>query len=385
MATYDVLVIGGGIVGLSTLYHLTRRGAGRVGLVERFRVGHARGSSHGAARITRSTYEDEVWVRLVRFARREEWPRLETDAGTRLVHPAQGCFFGPAGETLDAYLRAVSVAGDDVERLDPAEGRHRFPLFRFPDAAAVLHDKSAGLVAAADTLEALVRVCAEHAEILEDTRVLAVEPGPSSVVVRTSRGDLEAGRVVLAAGPWTTELVPALRARLSVARQTVCYFSLDAPEAAQRLPAFPVWAHLGDERGNASVDFYGLPRFGAPGVKAAHHGTCGAGDDPNDEDPALLDSAVQRVRDFLDEQLAVPVRALEHAEHCLYTNTATEDFVLDRHPDDERIVVGAGFSGHGFKFGPLVGRILAELCLDGATTVPPFESARSRFRCHPGD
>src|SRR5512145_2160322 len=137
---FGALVVGGGISGLATAWQLARRGVPRVALVERFRLHHDRGSSHGDGRITRTTYSDERYVRLVQVAHAEEWPRLEQDSGTRLLHPTPGAFFGPPEGDLDRWARAVEAAGaPGVERISPEDARRRFPTFAFPDSHAVLH------------------------------------------------------------------------------------------------------------------------------------------------------------------------------------------------------------------------------------------------------
>jgi glycine/D-amino acid oxidase-like deaminating enzyme len=148
-------------------------------------------------------------------------------------------------------------------------------------------------------------------------------------------------------------------------RQTVGYF--DVPGAAD----FPVWAWRG-----VGDFYYGLPSFQRPGIKAANHRVSGTPDDP---DVTAGEGDVADVRAFLAAQLSVPVGPTLATERCFYTNTETEDFVLAHHPGSEAVVVGAGMSGHGFKFGPLTGRILAELALDGRTSVPAFEAVRRRF------
>ena len=124
--------------------------------------------------------------------------------------------------------------------------------------------------------------------------------------------------------------------------------------------------------------FYGLPQFGRPGVKLARHRTAGMADDPH-ERPQIDDDAVDDIRDFMTRRFTAGPGALVSAEHCFYTNTKTEDYILDHHPDDSRVVIGSGFSGHGFKLAPLTGRILSELLVDGRTSVPEFEACRARF------
>lgn len=374
--TFDALVIGGGINGLATAYHLQRLGLERVALVEQFRFGHDRGSSHGASRITRSSYVDALYVRLMQVAHHEEWPRLERDTGRTLVHRCDGVFFGPAGGPLETYAAAVASEGVDVERIDPSEARRRFPQFRFPDAAGALHDRTGGLIAAADTLEALARKCSiDGLHALEQTRVTGIDRAQDPIAIATDRGTLRAARVVVTAGAWSARLIPELAVRLKVARQNVGYFRLAGGAGAAALGAFPVWVYLGAGENGLR---YGLPEFGREGMKAAHHVVRGASDDPDDAAPANA-ASIEGVREFLDSQLARPVEAVLHAETCLFTNTATEDFVIDTLPVDPRILIGSACSGHGFKFGPLTGRLLAELAVLGHTTVPAFEAQRARF------
>src|SRR5262249_5802128 len=193
------------------------------------------------------------------------------------------------------------------------------------------------------------------------------------VVVDTDRGRLLAERVVVAAGAWVTAFVPALRGRVHVSRQHVGYFG--APPLRGSPGAFPVWVYLGDA---ARGLFYGLPEFGRPGLKAARHGVSARDDDPEAQ-PGPDPAEIARVRAFLSDQLTFPVGEALHAENCLYTNTPDEHFVIGPLRGHARVVVGSACSGHGFKFGRLIGRLLAELALDGRTTVPEFERCRDEF------
>ncbi len=375
-AAFGTLVIGGGIQGLSTAWHLARLGGERVGLVEQFRFAHSLGSSHGQSRITRSSYADPLYVELMQHAHLEEWPRLEQACGTRLIHRNDGAFFGPADGPFEAYARAVAKVGADVERIDAAEARRRFPLFAFPDAVGVLHDRTGGLIAASDTIDALTRRCwIDGVHGLEDTHVQAIDPSQDPIVVTTNRGTLQAERVIVTAGAWAARLVPQLATRLVVRRQHVGYFELDAPASAQRLGQFPVWAYLGSGPDGLR---YGLPEYGGRGVKAALGSLTGPADDP-DVHEAPDEEMLERTHRFFAEQLSVPIRSRVHAETCWFTSTATEDFVIAAVPGTQHMWVGSACSGHGFKFGPLVGRILAELALTGRSSVAPFERERGRF------
>ena len=374
---FGALVVGGGISGLATAWQLAVRGVPRVALVERFRLHHDRGSSHGTSRITRTTYSDERYVRLVRVAHSEDWPRLEKESGERLLHPTPGAFFGPPEGEIAQWAAAVEAAGaPGVERITASEARRRFPAFAFPDSELVLHDHTSAVVAAADTLKALDRRCrVEGVHVLEETRVLAVEPERDPVVVETDRGRLLAERVVITAGAWLAQLVPALRPHVAVSRQHVGYFRLGGDPAGMAVGRFPVWVYLGDA---ARGLYYGLPEFGRAGVKAALHASSGRADDP-DASPGVDAKEIERVRRFLAEQLAVPVEAVVQAENCLYTNTPDEHFLLGPLPGHPNVVVGSVCSGHGFKFGPLTGRLLADLVMNGKTSVAEFERYREEF------
>lgn len=366
-----VAVAGGGIMGLSSCRYLLGRGC-EVVILDQFHLGTDRGSSHGASRIFRSSYSSPVYVDLLRPATLEEWPRLEKEAGIRLVHPRPACFFGLPGGPFDEMARTMDASGCDTDLLSPTQAARRFPQFCFHATEAAILDRTAGVIAAADTMEALRRLCVRGgAEIREETTVVGLEPAGDRVRVVCPPESLEVDRVIVAAGAWTSRLLPFLGPRLSVARQNVGYFPLPGGGEDE----FPIWAWIGREPHDF---YYGLPAFGRAGIKAARHWTGGGKDDP-DRDPGPSPSALEDLERFLEERLAVEVGPRMGAETCLYTNTPTEDFVIDLHPHDPRIVLAAGFSGHGFKFGPVVGRILAELALDGGTGVAEFNRHRDVF------
>ena len=373
---YGALVLGAGINGLATLYHLQARGVSPLGLVEQFSLGHDRGSSHGHSRITRSAYINEHYVRLMQVAHGQEWPRLERAFGKRFIHPTVGCFYGPPGSKYDNYLAAVSRVGVEVEEITPEAARKRFPAFRFVNTKGVLVDHTAGLVAAADTVQSLSGHACQHADVHDNTRVESIDVTQQPIRMVTSQGTLSTERLVITAGPWATKLLPFLRSRLRVARQSVGYFKLQGTRETYRLGQFPVWSFLG---GKDSEGFYGLPEFVQEGIKVAHHITRGRDDDPDQLPEQVEAAAIEELRQFIAEHFTAPLEHCVHTEFCHYTNTASEDFILDLHPENAAVAIGAGFSGHGFKLGPVTGRILTELVLDGKTSLPEFEAARGQF------
>ena len=366
----DALVLGAGINGLATAWQLLRRGVERVVVVEQNPLFHSRGSSHGHTRITRSSYGDPMWVELMLLAHGEEWPALEAEAQTPLRTHRAGCFWGPESGPMARWLDAVTRVGAPVRRLSVNEARGVFPAFRFEEDDLILRDESAAVIHAAQTLRALAgRVKALGGVIAEGVRVLDLEPRPGHTRVTTSSGVFEAGRVVVTAGPWTAKLLPGLQARLRVTRQSVGYLRFEGD--TDGLPPW-IWQGSGDDN-----NYYGLPSMGRPGAKVALHRTLGPADDPDDRYDA--EPEVWAVMDWARQRFAWTLTGVVGSEACHYTNTHDEVFVLDAAPGLPGVVVGAGFSGHGFKFGPLTGRILAELVMDGVTTVAPFEAHRARF------
>ena len=186
---FDALVIGGGVNGLSALYHFARLGVSRLGLVEQFAIGHERGSSHGAARITRSAYAAPEYVRLMQWVHAEEWPRLEKDAGTRLVYPNPGLFAGAPCDGFNSYIRAVEQEGVDVDVVTPDEARQLYPQFKLEGVERVLLDRTAGIVAASETMESLARLARENGvRIFENTVVHGLDPAPSPSSSRPAPG-----------------------------------------------------------------------------------------------------------------------------------------------------------------------------------------------------
>ena len=368
---YGAAVVGGGVVGLAAAWHLLSLGCHPVALVERFRIGHGAGSSHGSARMTRSTYTSPAYAGLMGHVRSEEWPRLERAAGAALIRSDDVVFFGSDTITLGAYADAVRAAGVDVERLSVADARRRFPALRVHDDAVVLHDRTGGVIAAEETVRALRRlVAAGGGDVLEDTRVLEIDRGNDPIRIVSERGVLRSSRAVIATGAWLPELVPAVRAAVTVVPQTVAYFRLGAPARS-----LPLWIHFG---GAASGMTYALPEVGRDALKVGHHVTRGPGADP-DAVAAPSPDQVKSLQASVERILAVPVLECLGAEGCLYTMTATEDFAIDHWPGDPRVAFASACSGHGFKFAPLTGRLLAELVVHGRADLPGGASHASLF------
>lgn len=367
--SFDSVVIGGGVIGLSAAWHLGRMGH-RVAVIERFRVGHVRGSSHGSSRVARCAYPDPAWADFARASLEEAWPLLERASGEKLLQRQPVVFHGPEDGPIREWARSTAhIPG--VRELGLADARARFPQLHLPDGTLVMEDGTGGVIRAHDALMALKRqIVEEGGRVFSASTVLQLRTGGDEVLLETERGVVSCNRAVIAAGPWTGHLMPFLAPALRVIRQSVGHAEVTSPTAAED---FPVWARVGE------VLDYGLPAVQRQGVKLARHVLDGPVADSRFFVSTASTEAEQELLGVARECFADPVAKLACTETCLYTVTHNEDFILDLHPADRRIAVAAGFSGHGFKFAPLVGQVLAEMASKGSSGVPTFQPLRERL------
>jgi sarcosine oxidase len=365
-------------MGSAAAFQLARRGAVVVGL-EAFGPAHDRGSSHGESRIIRKAYfEDPAYVPLVLRAY-QLWRDLEALSGQRLLELTGGVMIGPPdGEIVSGSLQSA-VRWDLPHRILTAFELHaEFPVFHPAPDQVGLVEPDAGVLAPELAVLSHLRLAASlGAELHFGERVLAWDDRQASIVVRTETGQYEADRLVLTAGAWSQDLLPGLEMPLQAERQVMVWF---APTDIARFtaPSFPIFLL---EQGDGS-QFYGVPtRDGQTAKAARHHG--GALTSAAGLRQEIEDSDVGNVReglaDVLPELAAAP---LARAVACLYTNTPDLNFVIGPHPGSERVTVAAGFSGHGFKFSPVVGEILADLAESGQTALPIGVFSPARFGPH---
>jgi len=352
----DVAVVGAGLLGSATARALAARGVPAV-LLEQFGPGHARGSSHGATRIFRLSYPDPGYVRMAVSAL-EAWARLQDDAGEQLLIKTGGLDAGPGASLCG---RALAGCGVDHTWLPAGEVRERFPGIATRPGERVLFQPDSGVCLAGRTVAALQRLAERDGVPLRaHTPVLSIEARGDRALLRTPAGELSAKVAVIAAGPWSERLLTGAVARaprLAVTLQQVRYFRPNDAGAG----AWPTWIEWSD----MELIWYAVPMVGdAPGVKVAAH-IPGRAVDPADGPFDEIDPAEDgRAAEYVRARLPGLEPARLGPETCLYTMTADEDFVLDR---EGPVVVGAGCSGHAFKFGPLLGEMLADLALGGDT------------------
>ena len=362
----DVVIIGAGLAGSAAARALARRGRSVV-VLEAFQPGHRRGSSHGSARIFRRAYPDPLYVRLTGEVQRL-WRQLADEAGEEFILTTGGLDFGPAREQekMHEILRAFGVP---VELMPPAAAAERWPGMAFGRDPVMFHP-DAGVIDVERAMSAMRALAeARGTQIYYGSPVLSVSASEAGAVVRTDGRSWHAPVVVVAAGAWLEPLLGGLVALppLVVTQQQAFHF---APHgSAGPRPAF---IYRGE------VAMYGLlaGRDGeVPGaMKIGEHGY-GAITTGDDRDGIVSPAGREEVRAFVRETLEDidpdPIGELT----CLYTSTATEDFILDRQGP---FVVCSACSGHGAKFAPLTGEFVADLACGGPAADPRFTLAAHR-------
>jgi sarcosine oxidase len=369
--TYDVAVVGLGVAGASAAAELAGRGARVIGL-DRFRPPHTLGSSHGETRITRAAYfERPLYVPLVRRAQ-ELWRRIAERTGRTLTRDTGVLNIGPAGGVLvRGALESAVEHGIAHEVLSATEIARRWPGLR-PRAGMVgVLEPSAGLLFPEQCVAALHEDArARGAELRFDVAVQGWVSVTDGVRLTTAAGEVRAGAVVFAAGPWLGALVGDAGLPLSVERQVTAWFEPGVEAYGADGCPVTLW-ELED-----GTLFYACPDVGA-GMKAAlHHG--GGAAHPDSVDRGITEEDVAPVRALVHEFLPLAAGEPARASICLYTNTPDHDFVIDLHPREPRVAIVSACSGHGFKFGPAVGELAADL-VSGARSGPPAAFSLSRF------
>jgi monomeric sarcosine oxidase len=373
MERFDAIVLGTGGIGSAALYHLARSGAHVVG-IDRFHPPHDRGSSHGQTRVIRQAYfEHPDYVPLLVESYRG-WHELEQWTQRKLFHQVGLIQAGPAdGVVIPGVLRAAATHHLPVERMTAVEINRRWPGLRVPDNMIGAFEPAAGYLLVEKCVEAhLEAACAAGAQIMYDTEVESWHAEPGEVLMRVKHGEIAAKRLVITAGAWAAGLLAELKVALPVRRKSLFWFATDFKEyMVGALPVFLFELPQGV--------FYGFPKLDERGLKIAEHTGGQTVADPLAVNRSVDPDERRRLIDVLDQYLpGVTHRVTDHSV-CLYTMSPDENFIVDRHPVHANVVFAAGLSGHGFKFAPVLGRTLAELALQGETTLPIAFLSLARF------
>jgi len=378
-----VVIVGAGIVGLSTAYSLLTQGVEHVTILEQETVDHPRGTSHGISRLLRFEYGPDIFYsRMVRMSL-SRWKRLE-QVSQRTLYTRTGLLvLGNEGDnfTQPSY-QAMLEMQLPTERLSRQHCKQRFPQFTASDSDVITYNAEAGILHASTCLRTLKElVISLGGTIHESCRVthLSHDSQLRPVRIHTSTGnELSAERVVLATGPWVHRLLADLQLPVRLTRQYLLYFA-GLPPSSFGIHAFPSFF---------TSDLYGFPfhpttnnNYGPYWLKAASH-TFGMPINPDDilpPDEQVVAHVSKKLRSLLP---ALHNANLVQVDSCVYDVSPDEGFILDRIPHDPRIVFATGLTGHGFKFGPLLGELLSSMICETPLPVglEHFQLARFSHR-----
>jgi sarcosine oxidase len=376
--SYDAIVLGLGAMGSAAAQHLAQRGQRVLG-IEQFTSPHDQGSSHGGSRMIRQAYfESPHYIPIVLRAY-ELWRKLERDAATRLLNITGGLNIGSRdGDLVTRTLYASAQHAIPHEILESSVIRRRFPVFVPQPGDAAVYETNAGYLLPEDCIRAQLKMAAAAgAELRFEERIISWSATGNHVEVRTSKGSYESTHLVITAGPWANEALHGL-IPLRVTRQVMAWIQPTTGVTPFLPGRFPVF--LCEDR-NGGYPGYGFPAIDGPGggIKAAIHGS------QVECTPASIDRTIHAddLRTIV-EKLKVRIPSLDgeilKAQSCMYTMSPDEHFVIGTHPQFAACTIACGFSGHGFKFAPAVGEILADLATQGSTAHPIQLFAPQRFK-----
>jgi len=373
--SYDCIVLGLGGVGSSVLFHLARRGFRVCGL-EQYGPVHDQGSSHGETRVFRKAYfEHPDYVPLLHRAG-DLWADLEESSGRRLYWATGVLLSGPpSGEAIPGSLASAAQHGLEIRQFSAQAARDEWPMLRFPDAHQIIFEPDAGVLAVEKCVAAHLHQADVHgAHARFNEAVCEWRVSSSQVTVTTAAGQYSAGALVLTAGAWSALQLADSLPPIQVLHKIQQWHRVENArrEQVKRLPAFLFETDKGT--------FYGVPSLDATAIKIARH----TGGTPVDDPSTVTDAAIRNEQtpctDFARGALAGISSEPERSCGCLYTMSPDGHFIVDRHPEYERVFVTAGLSGHGFKFASVLGEVVADLVTSGETELPVAFLGLDRFQ-----
>jgi sarcosine oxidase len=377
--TYDVAVAGLGGIGSAIAAHCAARGASVIGL-EQFGPAHDRGASHGRTRMIRQAYfEDAAYVPLV-LRSYELWRKLEEQSHETLLRITGVLSVGrEEREIISGTRQAAAQHGLAVKELSRQQVRERYPSVKLLKDEVALFESDGGVLDPERGVQTHLKMAqAAGAELRFQTTMRSWEAKGDGIQLRLMDDtQLSTKCLILSLGPWFKETLEALGVAMRVQRNVQAWFSPAIPDYdADCFPPFLL------DRAGLPAPLYGFPDFG-DGIKAAFHG---AGQlttaDELDRDIDMtrdVEPIVQAIESWMPGSAAT----FREAKPCMYSLTPDGNFVIDRHPAHPKIILCGGFSGHGFKFAPVIGEIAADLSLDGGTRHPIEFLSLKRFEASP--
>jgi sarcosine oxidase len=369
--TYDVVVIGAGVFGAWTAWHLQRADQ-RVLLVDKYGPANARASSGGETRVIRMAYgPNEIYTRMAQHSLRSWKAFFARIARPELFRETGVLWLATAADAAAAQsVATLERLGIPHQLLDSDTLAQRYPQIVIPPGGwAIFEPESGGLLARRAVQAVVEDSLRDGAELCIDAVLAPTGDGHLAEVRTVSGAAIDADRFVFACGPWLGTLLPEILAgRIFPTRQEVFYFGAAEGDCRFASPALPIWLDSGRE-------YYGCPDIDGRGFKLAHDAH-GEAIDPDNTERLPSPMRIAHAREFLAERFpALAAAPLLGAEVCQYENTSNGDFVIDRHLAFDNVWIVGGGSGHGFKHGPAVGETIAERMLRGRPVEPRFSLA----------
>jgi monomeric sarcosine oxidase len=373
--SWDAVVVGAGVFGAWTAERLREAGQ-KVLLVDAWGPAHARASSGGESRMTRSDYgADEIYTRMATDSL-PHWKALSDEAGLPLFHRTGVLFLFQKEEPYARDSIAVHrKLGLPLDVFDREQLRARYSQIALDDIAFGLFEAEFGALMARRAVQTLVDRFVRAGGTYRQARIVVPDPAARLEGLRTADGELlRASRFIFACGPWLPRLLPdVLGERIFPTRQEVFFFAPPGGERRFAPDRLPGWADF-----NGGDLYYGFPDLEARGFKIAHD-THGPPIDPDTGDRIASADGLARIRRYLARRFPPLAEApLVETRVCQYENSANGDFLIDRHPSWDNAVLVGGGSGHGFKHGPEVGRYAAALALGRLAAQEPRFSLASK-------
>ena len=386
MKSYDFIIVGLGTAGSATCMNLARRGYRVLGL-DQYRPPHTMGSHHGQSRSVRRAYPEGSHYVAMALKSWELWRTLEKDQGQRLLVTTENITVGPPpSPALSGFIKSARAHDIPHEYLSARDIRQRWPQFSLPDHFCAGLEIEAGIVFPEPAISAFLREAVKAgAELRLNERVKQWTEHTAGVRVKTLQTTYEAGRLLLAAGAWSKNLLGRQGDPLQPKRVAV-YWVEPADAEPFSLPGFPVnfWqVPVDNEPGfpDGYQEFYSLPALepGGPVKVALHNGLADDAPDTSSREERQDETAIIKgvISTYLTGLIGSPVKA----SICFYTMTPDKDFYLGKLPES-RNVFGAALAGHGFKFAPVLGELLADQLLDLPSPIDLSLFSPNRFARH---
>ena len=368
--TFDVVVIGAGVFGAWTAWHLAKQKQ-RVMLVEAYGPAHSRASSGGETRIIRMSYgRDEIYTRWS-LESLWQWKGLFAAANEKLFQETGVLWLaGQDNSTLSASRATLGRCGVKHEILERAELEKRYPQINMDGVTRGLLETNSGVLLARRAVSCTVDAALRQGAQMRIAQILQPHGAKRLDFIETATGErISAGNFVFACGPWLGKIFPELLgARIFPTRQEVFFFGTPPGDVRFAPPALPTWLFQADE-------VYGMPDIESRGLKMARD-THGERVDPDTQSRVVSREGAEWARSFVARRFpALKDAPIVETRVCQYENTSNGDFLIDRHPEHPNVWLVGGGSGHGFKHGPALGEYVCAMVLGEGSAEARFSLA----------